>query len=45
LLDGGAARFVESTALGAIRPLEVLANGLVTERVGGAEYLTLSLAA
>jgi anti-sigma regulatory factor (Ser/Thr protein kinase) len=44
LLDGGAARLVESTVLGAIRPLEVLASGLTTERAAGAEYLTLSLA-
>jgi len=45
LADGGAARLVDSSALGAIRPLEVLANGLTTERQDGSEYLTLSLAA
>jgi anti-sigma regulatory factor (Ser/Thr protein kinase) len=45
LLDGGAARLLESTAFGAIRPLEVLASGLATERAEGAEYLTLNLAA
>jgi anti-sigma regulatory factor (Ser/Thr protein kinase) len=45
LADGGAARLVDSSALGAIRPLEVLASGLSTERRDGTEYLTLSLAA
>jgi hypothetical protein len=43
--DGGAARLVDSSALGEIRPLEVLASGLGTERQDGTEYLTLSLAA
>jgi serine/threonine-protein kinase RsbW len=45
LVDGGAARLVRSTTRGAIRPLEVLASSLSTERAGGAEYLTLSLLA
>jgi anti-sigma regulatory factor (Ser/Thr protein kinase) len=45
LADGGAAQLVDSSALGAIRPLEVLANGLATERQDGSEYLTLNLAA
>jgi anti-sigma regulatory factor (Ser/Thr protein kinase) len=45
LADGGASRLVDSTALGAIRPLEVLASELATERRDGTEYLTLSLAA
>jgi serine/threonine-protein kinase RsbW len=45
LADGGAARLVDSSSLGAIRPLEVLASGLATEREDGSEYLTLSLAA
>jgi serine/threonine-protein kinase RsbW len=45
LADGGAERLVDSSALGAIRPLEVLASGLSTEREDGSEYLTLSLAA
>jgi hypothetical protein len=43
LVDGGAARLVRSTTLGAIRPLEVLASSLTTERTERAEYLTLSL--
>jgi hypothetical protein len=45
LADGGGARLVEATALGAIRPIEVLASGVATERHDGSEYLTLSLAA
>jgi anti-sigma regulatory factor (Ser/Thr protein kinase) len=45
LADGGAERLVDSSALGAIRPLEVLASDLGTERVDGGEYLTVSLAA
>ena len=45
LADGGAAHLIDSSALGAIRPLEVLASGLATERQDGSEYLTLSLAA
>jgi serine/threonine-protein kinase RsbW len=45
LAEGGAARLVDATALGSIRPLEVLASGVATERVNGSEYLALSLAA
>jgi serine/threonine-protein kinase RsbW len=45
LVDGGAARLIGSTALGTIRPLEVLASELTTERSEEAEYLALSLRA
>ena len=45
LADGGAERLVDSTTVGAIRPLEVLTSELGTERSDGTEYLTLNLAA
>ncbi len=45
LADGGAERLIDSTTVGAIRPLEVLTSELGTERSDGTEYLTLNLAA